>query len=82
MSSETTSTKVVLQERVEVREVMLNDEDDRTQKELDIGWANGEAKEEKIERSIVFRVNNKFKRADKELLIIVNICNLRCISRH
>lgn len=36
MSSETTSTKVVLQERVEVREAMLNDEDDRTQKELDI----------------------------------------------
>jgi hypothetical protein len=47
MSSETTNSRVVSQETVEVREAILDDKGDRTQKESDIWWAGGEAKRKK-----------------------------------
>lgn len=47
MSSEIINSSVVFQERVEMREAILDNKGDRTQKESDIWRAGGEAKRKK-----------------------------------
>jgi hypothetical protein len=83
MSSGIINSRVVSCERVELREVIFNDEGHQAQKEANLWWASGETKRNQMKGVwFVRRGVNEFKMEDSKSSMVVGSCNPRCISRH